>query len=97
MANSGRIREKPRWMLSGNKVFRTSGTVADCWCVEKTRLVFLLWSMAGLVLVTDKSVGCFLKGGKMIELMAAIGGFKLVLRAPLLDERKTLGRVGRFV
>jgi hypothetical protein len=38
--------------------------------------------------VTDKSVGCFLKGGKMIELMAAIGGFELVLRAPLLDREE---------
>jgi hypothetical protein len=30
MANSVTIREEPRWMLSGNEVFRTSGTVADC-------------------------------------------------------------------
>jgi eukaryotic translation initiation factor 2C len=34
--------------------------------------------MSGLVLMTDVSVSGFLKGGKVIELMAAIGGFKSV-------------------
>jgi hypothetical protein len=34
--------------------------------------------MAGLVLQTDVSVNCFAKGGKFIELMALIGGFRSV-------------------
>lgn len=32
--------------------------------------------LSGLLLVSDVSVSCFLKGGNLIELMAAIGGFR---------------------
>jgi hypothetical protein len=70
-----------KWLLAGNKVFAREGTSYDFSAAYMGRLGYyfsLKATMAGLVLMTDVSVNCFLRGGKFIELMAAIGGFRNV-------------------
>jgi hypothetical protein len=60
---------------------RAEGTSYDFSAAYLGRLGYyfsLKACMAGLVLMTDVSVNCFLKGGKFVELMAAIGGFRSV-------------------
>jgi hypothetical protein len=69
------------WIIAGNKVFRTNGTSYDFGAAYVGRLGYyfsLKACMSGLVLMTDVSVSCFMKGGKFVDLMATIGGFKSV-------------------
>jgi hypothetical protein len=60
---------------------RAEGTSYDFSAAYLGRLGYyfsLKACMAGLVLMTEVSVNCFLKGGKFVELMSAIGGFRSV-------------------
>ena len=69
----------PTWVISGNKAFRSDGTTYEFSAAYLGRLGYmasLKCCMSGLLLVSDVSVSCFLKGGNLVNLMAAIGGFR---------------------
>lgn len=71
----------PSWIIAGNKAFRSDGTQYQFSPAYIGRVGYasnLKVCMSGLMLVADVSVTCFLRGGRLTELMSAIGGFRSV-------------------
>jgi eukaryotic translation initiation factor 2C len=61
--------------------YRSDGTTYEFSAAYLGRLGYmasLKCCISGLLLVSDVSVSCFLKGGRLIDLMAAIGGFRTI-------------------
>ena len=69
-------RDQPLWYVSGSKAFRSraeSHTLRGAYEAVKGYYVGLKSCLAGLVLVCDLSVTCFLASGEMIEVMRKAG------------------------
>lgn len=88
-------KDTPAWVLSGSKAFRTDGTQYQFGSVYLGRLGYyasLKCTMSGLTMVSEVSVGCFLKGGNLVEVMANVGGFRNV--TDMADESRRYGERG---
>jgi hypothetical protein len=73
--------DDPRWLLSGTKVFQTSGQTFPLGGMYLGRIGYsscLRTCLSGLAVVMEVSVSCFLKGGSLLEVMALIGNFRSV-------------------
>lgn len=71
----------PEWMLVGSKAFPRDGQMSAInrsYVALRGYYASLKACMAGLVLVCDMSVSCFLSGGPMVEVMCHAGGFNNV-------------------
>jgi hypothetical protein len=71
----------PSWIIAGSKAFRSDGTTYNLSATYIARLGYhasLKCCASGLAMVSDISVSCFLQGGSLLDLMAAIGGFRSI-------------------
>lgn len=69
--------QQPMWLLSNSKIFRADSTqfeLAACYMALKGHYAAVNTSMAGLALVADLSVNCFLKSGRILWLMSSALG-----------------------
>lgn len=73
--------DDPSWLLVGSKAFPRNGQMSqinESYVALRGYYAALKTCMAGLVLVCDMSVSCFLTGGPMLEVMCHAGGFNNV-------------------
>lgn len=78
-ARWGIVQDEPEWFVVGSKAFRSTGRsvpLAPGYVAMRGYYAGLKICLAGLCLVSDMSVSCFLAGGPMIEIMAQSGGFR---------------------
>lgn len=72
------VKPNPDWFLVGSKIYRSSGTqfsLANGYVAMHGFFAGLKTCVSGMYLVADMSTSCFLKGGKMLELMCLVGDF----------------------
>ena len=75
------IEDDPQWFLVGSKAFRATGDsfrLLAGYLAMRGYYASLKACLAGLVLVCDMSVTAFLVGGKMIDLMVEVGGYRSI-------------------
>ena len=78
-ARWGIVQDSPTWFTVGSKAFRTTSertNLSSAYSAQCGYYAGLKSCMAGLVLVSDMSVSCFLNGGRLIDIMWCCGGFK---------------------
>jgi hypothetical protein len=71
--------DDPKWILAGNKAFRSDGITynfSDAYIGRLGYYSSLKSCFSGLVLVVEVSVACFIQGGPLIELMACLGKYR---------------------
>lgn len=80
-ARWGEVQDEPEWFVVGSKAFRASGRsvqLSPSYIAMRGYYAGLKVCLAGLCLVSDMSVSCFLAGGDMIEVMSQAGGYRNV-------------------
>ena len=78
-ARWGIVEDNPEWFTVGQKAFRSTGEVlslSPTYNAQKGYYASLKVCLAGLVLVSDMSVSCFLAGGPMIDFMWHCAGYR---------------------
>jgi len=80
-ARWGLVRDVPDWFTVGSKAFRSTSEMFPLsqtlpYVAMRGYYAGLKCCMAGLVLVCDMSVSCFLNGGEMVNLMWQTAGFR---------------------
>jgi hypothetical protein len=68
----------PSWIINGTKAYKSDGTSYRLSAPYVARLGYntaLKICMSGLCLMSEISVSCFLQGGRLIDVMAAVGNF----------------------
>ena len=74
----GIVKDNPRWFIVGSKMYSAKGPshpLTPGYEAMKGYYAGLKVCKSGLVLVADMSVGCFLSGGPMIDVMFQAGQF----------------------
>eukprot|EP01039_Chlorochromonas_danica_P003414 gene3414-3741_t len=88
-------KDVPNWILSGSKAFKLQGTQYSFGSVFLGRLGFyasLKCTLSGLAMISEVSVGCFLKGGNLVDVMANVGGYRNI--EDMLDESRRFSESG---
>eukprot|EP01034_Spumella_vulgaris_P023600 gene23599-29836_t len=88
--------ERSDWILNGTKAFRTNGTsfpLSPAFVGLLGYYASLKACVSGLVLVADISVTCFLTGGKLVDIMASLGGYRGV--GDMAEDSKSAQRNGQ--
>jgi hypothetical protein len=78
-ARWGIVQDSPTWFTVGSKAFRTTSDrtfLSPAYSAQCGYYAGLKSCMAGLVLVSDMSVSCFLNGGRLMDIMWSCGGFR---------------------
>jgi hypothetical protein len=74
------VEDLPEWFLVGSKAFRSHGDnciqLSPAYTAMRGYYAGLKTCMAGLVLVCDMSVSCFLSGGEMINMLWQAAGYR---------------------
>lgn len=80
------------WFTVGSKAFRSNSEphyLSPAYSAQRGYFIGLKTCMAGLVLVSDMSVSCFLNGGPLIEIMWTCGGYRS--KAEMLSDANGRG------
>lgn len=78
-ARWGIVKDNPTWFTVGSKAFRTTSERTNLSLAYSAQCGYyagLKSCMAGLVLVSDMSVSCFLNGGRLIDVMWSCAGYR---------------------
>ena len=85
----------PKWFVLGSKAFKADGqrvSLTPAYDAQRGYYAGLKLCMAGLVLVCDMSVQCFLVGGPMIDFMWRCGGYRSLAEMVLDAKGKGIPR-----
>ena len=88
----------PKWFVLGSKAFKADGqrtSLTPAYDAQRGYYAGLKLCMAGLVLVCDMSVQCFLVGGPMIDFMWRSGGYRSLDQ--MLMDAKGKGGIPQMV
>lgn len=80
-ARWGVVEDTPVWFTFGSKAFKSDSRklpLSPAYNAQRGYYAGLKTCMAGLVLVSDMSVSCFLNGGPLTEVMATCAGYRSV-------------------
>ena len=91
-ARWGIVEDLPDWFTVGSKAYRANGRslpLSPAYNAQRGYYAGLKTCMAGLVLVSDMSVTCFLAGGPVIDVMWHCMGYRSL--EEMLDESKGKG------
>lgn len=91
-ARWGIVEDVPEWFTVGSKAYRSNGrslSLSPAYNAQRGYYAGLKTCMAGLVLVSDMSVSCFLAGGPMLDVMWHCMGFRSL--AEMVEESKGKG------
>ena len=80
-ARWGVVEDTPEWFTFGSKAFKSNSRklpLSPAYNAQRGYYAGLKTCMAGLVLVSDMSVSCFLNGGPLIDIMSICAGYRSV-------------------
>jgi hypothetical protein len=80
-ARWGVVEDTPEWFTFGSKAFKSNSRklpLSPAYNAQRGYYAGLKTCMAGLVLVSDMSVSCFLNGGPLIDVMSTCAGYRSV-------------------
>ena len=78
-ARFGIVQDSPEWFILGSKAFRANSVklnLTPAYDAQRGYYAGLKVCLAGLVLVCDMSMQCFLKGGSMVDFMWRCGDYR---------------------